>query len=504
MLARSIRRRREIAVRLALGVSRGRLVLQLLTECLLLAGCGGLAGLLVAHWGGAVLQALFLPEGMPRGTVVNGRTLGFAFLVALVAGTLTGLAPVLQSRRTDLVESLKAGVREGVYRRLRLRSALVLLQAALSVVLLVGAGLFVRSLRNVQALRLGYDVDPVLYVYPNLRGVKLSDEAGAALRRQLADAARAIPGVESASLGLTVPFWDTWAQGLFVSGIDSVDKLGSFTLQAADADYFRTVGTRILRGRGLTAEDRKNAPLVALVTEAMASALWPGQEPLGQCMRINADTAPCTTIVGVTEDMKQNSITDDAGLHYYLPIAQFHPEAAVIFARARGDAGELQETMRRRLQPLMPGDGYVTVTRMHDIVDPGIASWRLGATMFLAFGGLALVLAGIGLYSVIAYDVAQRTHELGVRIALGARLRDLVRLVLGDGLRFALLGVAAGSGIALWAGRWIEPLLFDQSPRDPFIFGAVAAVLLTAALIASLIPALRASRVDPSMALRVE
>jgi putative ABC transport system permease protein len=504
MLARAIRRRREIAVRLALGVSRGRLVLQLLTECLLLAAGGGLAGLLVAHWGGTLLRALFLPELAESGGLFDGRTLLFSSCLTLLAGTLTGLAPVLQSRRTDLVTSLKAGTREGVYRRSRVRSALLLLQAGLSVLLLIGAGLFVRSLQNVRHLRLGYDVDSVLYIYPNMRGVKLGDPAAAALRTRLADAARAIPGVVDAARGLTVPFWDTWTQGLFVSGIDSVDHLGSFTLQAGDSNYFRTVGTRILRGRGIVADDRQAAPKVAMVTQAMARKLWPGQEPLGQCMRMDADTAPCVTIVGVTEDMKQNSLTGDAGLHYYMPIDQFHPEAAVIFARVRGSPEHMRETVRRQLQPLMPGDGYLSVTPMRDIVGELTASWSAGATMFLAFGGLALILAAIGLYSVIAYDVAQRTHELGVRIALGARLGDVVRLVVGDGLRIASLGVALGGMIALWAGPWIEPLLFDQSPRDPVIFGGATAVLLVAAVAACLMPALRGGRVDPNVALRVE
>ncbi len=504
MLARSVRRRREIALRLALGVGRGRLIVQLLTESLLLAGCGGLAGLLLAQWGGAVLRALFLPLGAPGGALADARTLGFALLAAALAGTLTGMAPILQARRTDLVESLKSGARDGGYRRSRTRTALLLLQAALSVVLLVGAGLFVRSLLNVEALRLGYDVDPVLYVYPNERGAKLSEPEQVALRRRLLEEARATPGVVQAALGLTVPFWDTWTENLFVAGIDSVDRLGSFTIQAGSPEFFATVGTRILRGRGFTAKDRKGAPPVVVVSEAMGRALWPGREPLGQCMRMRSDTLPCITVVGVAEDIKQNQITDDSGLNYYLPIEQFHPEAAVVFTRMRGDAEAQKEAVRRQLQPLMPGDAYITVNSMHEIVDPGIKSWRLGATMFLALGGLALLLAAIGLYSVIGYDVAQRTHELGVRIALGARLGDVVRLVVGDGLRVALVGMALGGLVALWAGRWIAPLLFAQSPRDPLVFGAVAGALLAVALVASAIPALRATRVNPNEALREE
>jgi len=504
MLARSIRRRREIAVRLALGVSKGRLVRQLLTESLLLAASGGGLGLIVGHWGGALIRALVLPDHGAGHTLSDHRTLGFALAISLAAGVITGMAPIFQVRRTDLSDSLKAGMREGVYRRSRARTGLLLLQAVLSVVLLVGAGLFVRSLRNVEAVRLGYDVDPILYIYPNTRSLKLSDDAAAATRRQLVETARSLPGVESAALGLTVPFWDTWTEKLYVTGIDSVGRLGSFTIQGVSPEYFATMGTRILRGRGITAEDRKDTPRVVVLSRAMATTLWPGQEALGQCLRMNSDTMPCITVVGIAEDIKQNSITEDRGLHYYLPIEQFHPEAAVVFARMKGDAAGQAESIRRQLQPLMPGDSYLTATPMHEIVDPNVRSWQLGATMFLVFGGLALVLAGIGLYSVIAYDVAQRTHELGVRIALGAGVSNVVRVVVGDGLRFILIGILLGSGLALWAGRLIEPLLYAVSPRDPLVFGVVTGALLLAAVLALLLPALRATRVDPTVALRSE
>ncbi len=504
MLARAVRRRREIALRLALGVGRARLFRQLLTESLLLAGAGAAVGLLLAEWGGAVLRTLFLPAGTSQGALADPRTVAFALLLAALAGGLTGLAPMLQARRTDLADALKAGARDGGYRRSRARTALLLLQATLSVVLLVGAGLFVLSLHNVRGLRLGYDTDPVLYIYPNERGVKLSDPDAAALRQRLVAAAREVPGVERASLGLTVPFWDTWQDDLFVNGIDSVSRLGSFTLQAGSAEYFSTLGTRVLRGRGFSVEDRAGAPRVVVVSSSMARVLWPGQEALGQCLRIGADTMPCTTVVGVAEDIKQTRLTDDPGLHYYLPIEQYHPEGAVIFARMRGDAAAQKELLRRTLQPLMPGDGYLSVTALSEIVGPNVKSWQLGATMFLAFGALALLLAAIGLYGVIAYDVVQRTHELGVRIALGASVRNVVRVVVGDGMRIALLGAVLGSLLALWAGRWIAPLLYAQSPRDPMVFGVVCGVLLLVALAASAVPALRAARVNPTVALRAD
>ncbi len=504
MLARSVRRRREIAVRLALGVSRQRLFGQLLTETLLLATCGALVGLLLAQWGGVALQALFIPEVPGLRALADPRVIAFALVLAAVTGGLTGLAPLLQARRTNLVESLKSGTRDGGYRRSRTRSALLMLQAALSVVLLVGAALFVRSLDRVRAMPLGYDVDPVLYIYPEHRGARLSDAEATLLRQRLVEATRALPGVERAALGLTVPFWDIWVQNLFVAGIDSVARLGEFTLQAGSPEFFATIGTGILRGRGFTPEDRAGAPKVTVVSQSMAATLWPGRDPLGQCLRVGADTMPCTTVVGVAEDIRQNSLTEDRGLHYYLPIEQSQPSAAVIFARVQGEGEAFKELVRRSLQPLMPGEGYVNVTSMREIVGPNFRSWELGATMFVAFGGLALVLAAIGLYGVMAYEVAQRTHELGVRLALGASIGAVVRMVVGDGLRIILAGVAAGSLLALLGGRWIAPLLYQQSPTDPVVYGVVAGLLLLVAAVACAIPGLRAARVDPNLALRSE
>ena len=505
LLARALRRRREIALRLALGVTRRRLLAQLLTESLLLAVLGAVTGLLVAQWGSGVLRAFLLPRGAAFGVVGDGRTLLFAGGVALVCGVLTGLAPVLAARRGDVAAALKASgsARDGMRQRSRTRTMLLVMQGALAVVLLIGAGLFLRSLRNVRGQRLGYDVEPMLYVTRNFRDVHLGDDQTAALSRRLQEAAAAIPGVESASRAATVPFWNTWSQGLYVPGVDSVRKLGRFTLQSASSEFFRTMGTRIVRGRGLTPADRAGAPRVAVVSEAMARKLWPAKDAIGQCMHlITNDTLPCTTVVGIAENIKSGSLTDDSGLHYYLSIEQFKPETADLVVRTRGDAAAYVETVRHRLQELMPGSAYVTVTPMRDIVGGQERSWRAGATMFCAFSGLALILAAIGLYSVIAYDVAQRTHELGVRIALGAQSADVLRLVVGDGVRFALAGVAIGVALALASGHWVAPLLFGVSATDPIVFGAVVATLLMVGMVASAIPAMRASRVDPNIALR--
>jgi putative ABC transport system permease protein len=505
LLARALRRRREIAVRIALGVSRARLASQLLTESMLLAVLAGLAGLLVAQVGGAILRAELLPKTAAATVLTDTRTLVFAGLAALAAGLLTGLAPVLQARRADLTGDLKAGEREGGVHRSRLRVTLLVLQSALSVVLLVGAGLFVRSLRNVRNVPLGYDVDPVLIVDLQMRGVKLDSAAEVALRERLLAEARAVPGVTHAARRVTEPFWSTWSIDLHVDGIDSVERLGEFDLNAVSPDYFATMGTRILRGRGFSTSDVAGAPRVMVASAAMAKTFWPGQEALGQCVRVGSDTVPCTTVVGIAEDIKNERLGGDrTQFFYYLPSAQFNPQQGGLFVRTPGPAAAVEETVRRRLQPLMPGVSYVTVTPLSDILGSQTRSWRLGGTMFTVFGALALVLAAIGLYSVIAYNVAQRTQEMGVRIALGAEIRDVVGLVLSEGMRLALVGIVLGTAVALLVSRFVKPLLFDESPRDPVVFVGVAAVLLAVAALASFIPARRAARVDPMRALRTE
>jgi predicted permease len=371
-------------------------------------------------------------------------------------------------------------------------------------VLLVGAGLFVKSLRNVHAIRLGYDVDPILLVNLNMRGLKLDSAQMVDLRARLLRVAKTTPGVQNAALQVTVPFWSQWSTALFVEGIDTVSRLGQFDLNAVSPEYFATVGTRVIRGRGFTDQDTPRASRAMVVSEAMGKALWPGKDPLGQCIRVSADTMPCTYVVGIAENIKEQGFTGDSGYYYYLPAAHFAPEQGGVVVRARGDAERLHEPLRRSLQREMPGASYVTITPFTEIVGSQTRSWQMGATMFLAFGVLALVLAAVGLYSVIAYNVAQRMHELGVRVALGAQSADLIRLVVLDGVRLAGVGVAIGAAGALWASKWVKPLLFDVSPKDPAVFGLVATMLIVVALAASWIPALRASRVDPNVALRAE
>jgi predicted permease len=504
LLARALRRRREIAVRIALGVSRGRLLLQLLTESVLLAVLGGAAGLAIAQWGGMVIRRVFLDENStPISAFGDSRVMMFVVALAAITGLITGLVPALQTGRGDVAATLKAGAREGTVHRSALRIGLLVAQATLSVVLLVGAGLFVRSLMNVKNIRLGYDADRLLWVDMNWRGMKVDSIQQVALRRQMMERVTTLPGIENASRALTVPFNSTWTLSLFVPGVDSVNKLGNFTLQAGSPEILATMGTRIIRGRGITAQDRAGAPHVAVINESMAKKIWPGQDPIGKTMRVSNDTAPPTTIVGIAEDVRRGSLNEPEA-HYYLPIDQFRFAEDGLFIRTAGDAADYTETVRRTLQTLMPGVSYVTVTPMTKIMAYTTRSWRLGATMFTVFGGLALLLAAIGLYSVIAYNVTQRMHEMGVRVALGAQARDVIRLIVREGLTIVIPGVALGIVVALVASKWLAPLLFNVSPKDPAVVSVVLVTLIAVATAASWIPATRAARVDPNEALRAD
>ncbi|AHG89733.1 permease [Gemmatirosa kalamazoonensis] len=504
LLARGMARRREIALRLAIGVSRGRLVRHLVTESALLAAAGGVVALVVARWGGTAVRALFLPNDLSGPGLGDGRTLLATLAATAAAALAAGLAPALQALRSDVSDALRAGGRDADARPSRARAVLLVFQATLSVVLLVGAGLFVRSLHNVQRVRLGFDVEPVLVVSEFMRGVQLSVPERVRLEQRLVDAARAIPGVVSASPAPTVPFWGFEGRPLFVAGIDSVSRLGDFTLQAGNADYFRTLGTRIVRGRAFAAtDDRADGPPVTIVSAGMARALWPGRDPIGRCVRIGADTAPCATVIGVAEDIRLDSFNDPREYSYYVPIAQYDFGAAgMALVRLSGEAAGRAESVRRALQRVMPGDAYVTVVPMREMVAPRMRSWRVGATMFVALGGLALAIAGIGLYGLIAYGVAQRRREIGVRVALGASRAHVLALVARGPVRLVAAGVVLGGAIALGVARGVTGLLFRESPADPLVYAAVALVLLAVSLVAAAVPARAASRVEPTIALR--
>jgi predicted permease len=360
-------------------------------------------------------------------------------------------------------------------------------------------------LRNVRNVRLGFEPDSVLLVELNMRDVKVDSAAEVALLQRLLQSAQRVPGVAYASLQQSVPFAGMSSYPISVAGVDSIRNLGEFDFNVASADYFKVMGTRILRGRAIERTDTDGRPLVMVVGESMANVLWPGQDPIGRCVRVGLppETAPCRYVVGVAEDIHSQSIDPEPKLFfYYMAAAQWKAHENGLFLRVRGDARGMLEPVRKTLQRDMPGTSFVTARPLGEIVNGKLRSWIVGAKVFTAFGALALLLAAVGLYSVIAYNVTQRKHELGVRLALGATATRILRLVVSESLYFACAGVVIGSIVALWAGKWVAPLLFKQSPRDPTVFALVTGVLIAVAIVAAWAPALRASRLDPKAALQ--
>ena len=501
LLARAIGRRREVAVRIALGISRMRLLRYLLTESVLLALAGGIVAIVVAQVASKGLAALVLPGVEWPSPVADARILLFTGCAALLAGLLTGLTPAFQHGDADLTGTLKAGGREGSVRRTHLRGTLIALQGAISVVLLVGAGLFVRSLHNVRAVELGFDADRLMYVGFSMRGTTLDAAQRTALRERMRMMAAQHPAVEAAAATVSVPFWISWNEDLFAPGVDSGRLREPIYANAVSEDYFITTGTPVLRGRPILASDDSGSAPVAVISESVARGVWAGEEALGRCVKLRADTAPCISVVGIVADIRRG-FEEAPARSIYFPIAQEENPNAGLFVRTRGPAERSIEAVRRTLQSAMPGTAYVEARSMNDVLDPEIRSWRLGAAMFTLFGGLALLLAAVGLFSVISYSVTQRSHELGVRMALGANARDVLSLVVREGLRIAAIGTAVGVILALFVGRYLAPLLYAVSAKDPGTFAVVVVALLVVASLASAIPARRAMQVDPTEALR--
>jgi predicted permease len=508
LLARAIRRRRETAVRLALGVSRWRLVTTVVFEGVALALAGGAAAVGVAMWGGEVLRAVLVPDaGWETGHEV-WRVVGFSGLLALGAGLFAGLFPAWRSSRPQTTEALKTTGRGSTRGRSRVRSTLLVFQAAITVVLLVGTGLFVQSLRSARSVDLGFEPDPVLLVRVEPEGGYPGGEAMTALYRRAHEAVRALPEVEAAAVTTVTPFRNSRGIGddLRVPGVDSLPSTaaGGAYIHAVTGEYFESMGLDLLRGRGITrSDDAESAPRVAVVNRTMADLVWPDGDALGACMFLR--DAPCATVVGIVEDHNRYELTEHVSMHYYVPLAHrpydWPPSRLVIRTR---DPVRLAPTVRRELTARLPEARLVTTEPYRDVIDPSYRSWRLGAVLFSAFGVLAILVAAVGLYSVLAFDVAERRPELGIRSALGATRGRIIRHVLTDGVRLAAIGVAVGLAAAFYGASRAAPLLFQVSPRDPVILAAVAAGVLVVSVAASGIPAWRAARVDPSDTLRAE
>jgi predicted permease len=463
--------------------------------------------LVVARLGGTVVQRVLLPGISWNDSVIDGRVLGITLVVAVLCVFLAGLAPAIQGARAGVNEGLKSSSRQIAGGSGRVRASLLAIQVSLSVILLVGAGLFVRSLRRVVAHDVGVDLDRVALVMFDVGHAKLSSAEYRELYGEARDRAMRLPGVERAALvSGTVPGRMASAYGMIVSGKKSIDFPGGgpYTV-VADGGYLTTIGTHVVRGRLFTPEEEAAPSQVMMVNRMVADAYWPGEQPVGKCITI-ADEKYCRTIVGVVENsMLFKFVGDGAAMLYFPPdraLSDYQPSALVV--RSKGDAAQLVPLLQRTLHGLRPNVTYVNVASYADIVAPQLRPWRLGATMFSMFGILATIIAAVGLYSVMAYWASQRTHEIGVRMALGAEPRDIVRLIATQATRTVALGLVAGVLLALLLSRWIADLLYETSPHQLSAYAAAGLALGAAALVAMIVPARRVASVDPAEALRTE
>ena len=508
LLSRAAARRGEIAVRLALGAGRARLVRQLLVDSTLLVAIGGVLGLGVGLTGDILLRRLLIPDAAPNGSLVDGRLLLFTLAVTAATSILTGLVPALIATRAGLTEWLKTGTRDSWYRRSRMRDAMLLVQAALSVVLLVGAGLFVRSLHSVLNVDLGYDAPHIAAATVDFSNTSFTPTEIDAFYREAAARLRRVSGVAEAALTTSIPFWSSAGVHLSIPGRAHLPVLkdgGPYIVQVTP-EYFKTARTRIVRGRGFSAADGPGAARVTIVSEMMARLIWPGEDAMGKCVKVGADTAPCSTVVGIARDARRQALEDLPVMQYYVPLAQHQSrfgEPAVL-VRTTGKPDPLVPAIRRTMASILPDLPFVDVRPLQTLIDPRIQPWRIGAGVFAAFGLLALVIASVGLYSVIGYEVAQRRHEFGIRVALGATRERIIGLVLRRGVGLTLVGVVLGLAVARAGAPWLQPLLFQTSATDESVFVLVVGSLLIVAVMACLLPARHAALSDPARALRSE
>ncbi|HYK09230.1 MAG TPA: ABC transporter permease [Gemmatimonadales bacterium] len=511
LLARAVQRRREIALRVALGSSRGRLLRQLFVESGVLAVLGGAVAVLVILWAGPVLRAAIIPDANAA-DAIDVRILVFTALGALVTAFLAGAAPALHAATPDLSAALKAGAREGTFQRSFTRTGLLVGQVALTLVLLTGAGLFIATLRHVQRLRLGFDADRLIVSSVALDGMGLKKPAMMEMYQRIRGRVAQVPGVTEASLSIGTPFRASWGVGIKVPGHDSIPTVpdGGPYVDGVTPDYFRTMGTAVLQGRAFTNVDTWGSEHVAIVNETMARLIWPGESPLGKCLMIgDPRTATCTTVVGVVEAIRRNTVKEETSLQYYVPLAQSDsifpadgPSSLIV--RTAGPSDQYEAQVRQAVQATDPSLPYPAVDPMPRVYAYQMRPWRLGSSLFSLFGGLGLLLSAIGLYGVLSYMVSQRTSELGIRVALGAARRDLLAMIVSQGLKVTAIGVAIGVVGSLIAGKALSSLLYGVSPHDPSVLALVAMVLVLVATLASYFPALRATRVDPMVALRYE
>ena len=509
LLARGADRRRELAVRMSLGATKGRLVTLMLSESFLLAVIGGGAGLAVASGFRTALLAFRPPFLKPENIdlSMDSRVLLFTLGVALLTAFAFGMLPAWQAIRFSVNETLKeGGGRSGsAGGRHKLRSALVVVEVVLSMIALVGSGLFLSSLHNAEQIDPGFETKNMLVMNFDLGAQNYKEEQGQEFYRRLMERLRAMPQVKDASVAAQAPLAGGFARTVFPEGVDQNDRRNGIltSVNQVDTEYFKTTGTPILHGRGFLETDRDGAPLVAVVNQAFADKFFPNQDALGKRFRCWGETW-ILEIVGVATTAKINTLGEDPTPAFYLPMLQHYSPDVTLHVRTAGDPMAALPTVRAAVQELDRQLPLTQVQTISQLLDQALWAARFGASLLLIFGLLALGLAAIGIYGVMSYNVQQRKQELGIRMALGAQKRDVMRLVLGQGLWLAGGGAVAGLALAFFMARGISALLFGVHALDPATFLGVPLLLIGVALVACYIPARRATRVDPIVALRYE
>ncbi len=513
LLARAMTRHKEMALRSALGASRLRVVRQLLTESVLLSFAGGVLGLALAVWWSDLLIALGKKD-IPRAIQVgmDWRVLGFTLGVTLLTGFVFGLVPALHLSKTDLNESLKEGRGAGAgARRNRVRGVLVMAELAIAVVLLVGAGLLIQSFWRLQHVNSGLQTDNILTFNVVLPDVRYSSEKQARFFKDLANRMRSLPGVQSASTAVPLPLSGSRFGISFQIEERPVAPKDEPTadLFVTEPDYFRTMGIPLKQGRDFSERDDHNSTPVVIISDMFARQFFPGENPIGKRIKPGLSTwdndpSKMSEIIGVVADIHNRALNTDPKPVYYLPQSQVPFNEVAMVVKTSNDPRSMISSATREVQAMDSDLPVFGVKTMEEYVSSSVAAPRFNTTLLAIFAGVALVLTVIGLYGVMSYSVAQRTNEIGIRMALGAQTRDVLGLIVKDGVKIVGVGLLIGIGGALLLTKLLESLLFGVTTRDPLTFVSIAALLSAVAMVACCIPALRATRVDPLEALRCE
>jgi predicted permease len=510
LLARFISRRKEIAIRAALGATRARIVFQFLAESVLTAAIAGVLGVLLAIWGLDLLKKVaenFLPRVREISLDVN--VLLFAVGLSLITGIILGLVPALHASRSDPIDSLKDSSRGSTGRQAgRLRAGLLIAEVALSLVLVVGAVLLVDSFRRLQSVDPGFRAEGITTFFVGLPPGSYPDVERQALFFQNAvEKLKALPGVTSAAAASNLPASDNGntRSPAAVEGrpLPAVSDRTIAVRSTVSPGFFETLGIPIKQGRDFTWRDRPNTPLVVIINETMAKKFFPGENPIGHRLITGIQSIP-REIVGVSGDVRAENLSLPPGMEMYYPSTQLDGAFQSIVVRSERPAASLRSELIAAIHSLDPGLPIDQVQSYNELLSAASADRRLSMYLLGGFAGLALALAGMGIYSVIAYGVAQRTNEFGIRFALGAAARDVIGLVMKEGLRLSIVGLVVGLGLSFAVTRLMQRLLFEVSPRDPWLYAGVALFICAVAALACFVPAMRATRIDPMQALRTE